>query len=131
MVILAFGLIMRLIHWPLAFCTAIYPVVFVPQTFEQWPRDYREAILAHERIHHRQQCALGLAKFCFWYAVSRSFRWRIERLGYQRELLYLVKTGYTPDPKSYAYKVSGKLYWAMVDRVTAESWFIHYLDRLK
>ncbi|WP_287127898.1 hypothetical protein [Candidatus Cyanaurora vandensis] len=114
---------MRLIPWPLRFCTALYPVVFVPWDFDTWPALQKAAVLAHERVHHRQQKALGLPKFCFHYVRSKTFRWRIERSAYQREVYFLQRAGRWADPHRYAQAVSGPLYWGMIDYRTALAWF--------
>ncbi|WP_218079485.1 M48 family metalloprotease [Anthocerotibacter panamensis] len=114
---------MHLIPWPLNFCTALYPVVFVPQNFDRWPPLRRSAVLAHERVHHRQQQALGLLRFCVLYVCDVRFRWRMERRGYQREFYCLLKAGQPPDLKHYARAVSGQLYWRMIDYATALQWF--------
>jgi len=114
---------MRLIPWPLGFCTALYPVVLVPWDFERWSRLQQRAVLAHEAIHHRQQKALGLGRFCLYYVLNLDFRWRMERRAYQREWYFLWREGRMPEPGAYAAYVAGPLYWGMIDYATALAWF--------
>jgi len=114
---------MPLIPWPLSFCTALYPVVFVPLNFWQLPPWRRAAILVHEAIHHRQQKALGLGKFCWYYGLNPDFRWRIERSAYGREIYFLRQQGRAPNLEGYAQAVSGSLYGWMIDYDRALAWF--------
>ncbi|MBC8123380.1 MAG: hypothetical protein H7Y22_16270 [Gemmatimonadaceae bacterium] len=111
-----------LVPWPLSFCLALAPFVFVPVSFKYWQAAYREAILAHERIHHRQQRALGLVRFCILYVLRPDFRWRIERRGYEREMWELARRGVDIQPGRYARIVSSALYWGMIDYATALAW---------
>ncbi|MBW4699403.1 MAG: hypothetical protein KME03_16200 [Aphanocapsa lilacina HA4352-LM1] len=121
---------MHLVRWPFGFCLALTPVVFVPPDFERWHPIYREAILAHERVHHRQQRALGLVRFCWLYTFDVRFRWRIERMGYEREMYELARHGLKVHPERYARTVSSSLYWGMIDYAEARLWaetFAHSL----
>jgi len=120
---------MLLLPWPLPFCTALYPFVFVPFHFERLPHLTQSAILAHEKIHHRQQKKLGLLRFCWYYAWDKPFRWRIEQAGYQRQLYVWRKAGYYPNPALLAQKVSGTLYKGMVSYEVALLWFQQQCQR--
>ncbi|AGY60735.1 hypothetical protein [Gloeobacter kilaueensis] len=122
---------MQLVRWPFGFCLALSPFVFVPRDFERWPAGYRAAILAHERIHHRQQRALGLVRFCLLYALDVGFRWRIERLGYEREMWELARRGLKIQPERYARVVSSHLYWGMISYSDACDWAESCADRLQ
>jgi len=120
-----------LVPWPFAFCLAVYPVVFVPFGFKNWTPLQQRAILAHEIIHHRQQKKLGLLRFCFYYAVSKRFRWRIEQSGYRRQLWILSQEGVPIDQNHWARILSGPLYWQMVDYATAQDWLKQCLVQYK
>jgi hypothetical protein len=113
---------MRLVHWPLHFCLALDPFVFVPQNFVHWPEDLKRSVLAHEHVHHRQQRAVGHLPFYLLYAFDVNFRWRIERRGYEREMWELARQGLKLSPERYARSVSSSLYWGMVDYETALKW---------
>lgn len=119
-----------ILPWPLPFCTALYPVVFVPWHFAQWSPLNKQATLAHELVHHRQQKALGLVRFCFYYGFSKSFRWRIEKAGYRRQFWVLYRAGRTFGVDSYARILAGNLYWHMVDYATARVWLQQIKDSL-
>jgi hypothetical protein len=122
---------MRLLTWPLAFCTAIYPFVFVPRSFSRWSEITRTAVLAHEEAHHRQQKVMGLWRFGWRYYLDRRFRWRVESWGYRREFWVYLKLGYSPDPTYYARVLSGKLYGFMVSYDEALTWTERTLQHLK
>ena len=122
---------MLLVRWPLSFCLALDPFVFVPSDFSEWHPGYRAAILAHERVHHRQQRALGLWRFCLLYVFDLRFRWRIERQGYEREMWELVRRGLKVQPERYARTVSSALYWGMIDYADARLWAEAAIERLR
>lgn len=113
---------MILVRWPLPFCLALVPFVFLPYSFDRWNRHFQRAILAHESVHHRQQRAIGLLHFCLLYALDTRFRWRIERRGYEREMWELSRTGLPVQPERYARAVSSLLYWQMIDYPSALAW---------
>lgn len=121
---------MQLVPWPLAFCLALDPFVFVPQGFADWPEDLKRSVLAHEKVHHRQQRAVGHVPFCFLYAFDIHFRWRIERRGYEREMWELARQGSKFTPERYARIVSSALYWGMIDYETALKWAKQVAEKL-
>lgn len=101
---------------------AVRPVIFLPRNAGGWDDVSRQAILAHERVHHRQQRALGLARFALVYYLNRRIRWRIERAGYRRQFAICLRHGYRLDPEAFARMVSGPFYAWMVGRVEARQW---------
>jgi hypothetical protein len=123
------GPVLRLVGWPLPFCLALVPFVFVPLDFWQWQGNMRRAVLAHERVHHRQQRAVGVLRFLLLYVFDVRFRWRIERRGYEREMWELRRCGVQPRPERYARAVSSSLYWGMIDSTAARRWAERAVDR--
>ena len=111
-----------LIRWPLSFAMAVRPVIFLPRRMGEWDEVAQVAVLAHERIHHRQQRALGLRRFAFAYYLNRRFRWRIERAGYKREFAVYRKHGRQPIATAYARMLSGRFYAWMVGYEEALVW---------
>jgi hypothetical protein len=121
---------MQLVPWPLHFCLALDPFVFVPQNFAHWREDIKRSVLAHEQVHHRQQRAVGHLPFYVYYVFDLNFRWRIERRGYEREMWELARQGLKLSPESYARSVSSPLYWGMIDYETALKWAKPVVEKL-
>ena len=119
-----------IIFWPLSFAMAVRPVIFLPRSACQWDPVTRHAVLAHERVHHRQQRRLGLPRFALAYYLSRRLRWRIERAGYRREFAVYLKHGGRPIAENYAPMLSGLFYSGMVGYSDALAWCETTLRRL-
>jgi hypothetical protein len=115
------------IYWPLGFAMAIWPVIFLPRSAKTWDETVRRAVLAHERVHHRQQRMLGLPQFALAYYFNRRARWRIERAGYRREFAIYRKHGRRPIAAGYARTLSGPFYGWMVSYKEALAWCEHAL----
>jgi hypothetical protein len=116
--------------WPLSFAMAIRPVIFLPRDSHGWDEVSRRAILAHERVHHRQQRALGLPRFALAYYLSLRLRWRIEAVGYRREFAVYARYRRRPSPTQFARMVSGPFYGWMVGYRESLAWCEETLRRL-
>ncbi len=110
------------VHWPLNFAMAARPVIFLPRHTGNPDEIAAQAVIAHERVHHRQQRASGLFRFVLAYYFSRRFRWRIERAGYRREFAVYLKHGRQPNAAAYAKTLSGRFYAWMVSYEEALAW---------
>jgi hypothetical protein len=110
---------------------AVRPVIFLPRDATAWDEVSWLAILAHERVHHRQQRALGLPRFALAYYLSRRLRWRIEVAGYRREFAIYAKYRRRPDPAWFARMVSGPFYGWMVGYQESLAWCEETLRRLE
>lgn len=93
---------------------ACWPFYVLPRWVMGTERE--EAYRLHEQAHCRRQ-AWQTPLWWARYALSKSFRWREERIAYRVEIQHMER----PSPTYYATALSEE-YWGMVDYQSALAW---------
>lgn len=113
---------------PETFCIASWGTIYVPNGHL---KEYTEvplaptaaALLEHEKVHAKRQAELA---YIFWhlgYELSDEFRWEEEKLGYEAQILYLRRRGFTISEQWFLKVVLNDFYDDMVDKDEALKWF--------
>jgi hypothetical protein len=49
----------------------------------RWGHEKSQDLIAHERVHLRQQAQIGFIRYCWKYLKDRDFRYRVEYEAYR------------------------------------------------
>ena len=65
--------------------TTLFPHIYVAKGFNSWPKELRNRIISHEKIHLRQQREIGLVKYLFLYLLVLPLFWNPWRYNWEFE----------------------------------------------
>lgn len=91
----------------------------------------RKALLLHEQQHARRQIEYGLVPWLARYVGSPEFRWNEERIGWESEVVTLVRGGRQVDVEQFARILADEYVHfggRMISREDARLWLVSVIE---
>lgn len=100
--------------------STIYPNIYFPENEyldlnSSNPSFWIQSVLIHEKVHLEVQKEIGLAKFGFFYLISKKFRLEQELLAIEKQMKFLKEKSAAYDVDRKAKQFSGKEYMYLMD----------------